>query len=1283
MTAAALPPVRDVRDLSPQARRLADLLPDVLLLVDAEDPDRPLLRLLEVLATPVATLDEAVDQLERDPFVSRASARALPLIAELVGATLLGDDAPTNRRVVAGTVAWRRRKGTMRTLETVLTSTSGWPAEVDEGFRSLLVTQDVTEPLASRGWNALLWDPVALADPLTRRARRPDRHPSPALDAPRTGDDVTETLRRIGAPDALRLAASPRTLDLDGWARPDAVSVRTSRIAVTERDEVVLAAPLPLATAPGLPPALGLRLDPGGGDGPTAARVVAEPAPADLGWTELHESPPAAPTPRRPELLTPTDLAADPLAVAEGDALRLAVDGVLLVGQATGTGVRRPLPYQPPGPGPVLRFAHGDRPGPGETWLVSVAAVDDESAIGDLLLGLPGELPQDVDPLVLRAELSRDAAAVTVTPAGLTARDGAVIALRLERIAGAALSWRRAADGTWSSGALAPHAGEPVSDAAVATVGGVPTVVRLVRVPVDGAPDDLVLARHVPGAATWSTVPLDLAALDEADRPGTVWLDRGPSALVVPDADAVVLVGPGADGDETRAWRLSGLDQPAVTVEALDAGTASRPGPRAAAAACLADGLLSLHGGQRGVVVLDDLWQLPLTGPRAGQWAQRRVRDRTARTGGHLLAADAGLVRIGGADGSGGLCPEVHVVDLTATRPRWASLPALPVPSPHGPGTLTARTDAAGLHALVWADRLRPRAMDLPWGSATWVVGPPEAAAPHPPAEGEQVVVVEDVLVVGPPPLPACEVVVSAAGRGHLAFLPALDPVPGSPDVLLLDDDGSTRTWFPPGTPPTLRLRLGLHRESAVSRGRDAPATPRIGAPGRLAWTPLEVRQASLGPWDRPVALDLTDTVALDPRLGRVALAAAVGGVRPAGSAPSFSASYHVASGVPLGAGFVPAGEALPERWHEPDDPDDPGRWDLPDPPYLRAATGERPEPVAVVAPPGRVVPGGRETVARLDTALTAAVGTNGDAVTVAVLGSPRLAPTTAPVRQGRTTAVHTWDRQGYPFVTADDDGVSLTLLERAPEGERSDLGPHVMVTGLALEGTLELAITSGAADLRWCDLGLARGGVGLRVAGAGHHTALLRATPAEPSVVLRLHGCQVARLEVPAWVQVVAAGCTFDAGARDEPAVLAAGARLRLRECTVRGEVQAGVLEATACVLAGAVTCDRPDLGWLRRCVVPAAPDRRPRSWAGVVADVSFAEGRPTWPRYLVLDDNNAAAVLTAGEAGRHPGAHADRARSSRELTTRTDDFLPLGLTAHHSDRAAHDVDRMGRGLT
>ncbi|MFE9692378.1 phage tail protein [Micromonospora sp. NPDC005806] len=1294
--------------------RLADLLPDVLLAEDSRLPDRPLRRLLEVLDGRLDQLRVALEQLQRDPFVARCSPEALPLLAELVGARLVGDDPATARAVVAGTVGWRRRQGTPGTLEDVLGRTTGWPAEVDEGFRSLLVTQELDEPLPARGWTVLLDDPVALADPLTRPARRGPRFPSRALAGPTAGDDVTEELRRLGAADALHPPASPRTVDLGGWARPDAVLVRTSRAAVAERDQVVLppARVLPGPGGPGL--LLGLTLDPAGQDIPVAARVLVGRTDADPGQTSMHETPPSAPVARRPELLTPTDLADDPLAVAEGDALTLTVDDVALLGAAVpgvGSGVAGPLPFGPPGAAAVLRFADAGRPGPGETWALELLAVaPDAPADEDVDLADPA-----VAPPVLTATVDATAADLAVLPdPALGGETGeAVAALRVRRVAGGDLTWRRDAAGGWTAAPVATHPGDPVS-ACVVLAGPPEEVVRLVRT-TDAVPG-LELARHVPGDPDWRMQPLDLDPLPAADRPGAAWLDPGPAATLVPDGADLLLLAPGPDGAQLRAWRLSDLAAAAAAVTALDAAAdpgARRPAARAATAACLLGDVLTLHGGEAGGAALLDLWQLPLAGPGAGRWVQRRVRGRIARSGGALLAGPQGLVRLGGAGDGPGLNAEVSVIDLNLTRPGWQPLPSLPGLTPGAPGAAWGRIDAAGgLEALVWADRTRPVTLTAAAG-AGWTVGAAESAAPNPPAEGEVVALADGWFVAGPAPLPAAEVVVSVAGTGRLLFVPPLDPAfepvagGGAPDperrtVLLADADGGTRRWFPGGEIARRRLRFGRNRETGAMTSRPSPAVPRVGAAGRLAWTPLQLRQASLGPWAGPLALALDDAVAFDPRLGRIALAATLGGVRPAGDRPRFAASYHVARGVAFGAGFVPPRGALPARWYEPEDVADRDRYALPDAPAVAGAA-------VTVGPPGRRAPAGGEVLTGLEPALEAVAGASGPA-TVAVIGSPRLAAATVTVREDAATAVLARDPGGYPYLVPDDAGVSLSLLERA-DAAGAGRGPRVLLQGLALGGALEVALTAGAVDLRWCDLGsplpaadpaadppdpdtvpptdrpAALAGaagpgtaLGVRVAGAGRRTALPRGGAAAVTLVLRLHGCRVGRLEVPPWVRVIAAGCTFDSGSRRATAIAAAGAVLRLRECTVRGRTVAGVLEASSSVFAGALDTERSDVGWLRRCVAPLADDRRPRAWRGSSADVSFADGRPGAPGYLVLDDNNAADVLAIGEGGRPPGAHAERGRGLRELAARSDDFLPLGLQAQHRDRVADDVCRMGR---
>src|SRR6478609_2785239 len=167
----ARPAPQRLAELSPAGAALARLVPSVYLSRNDAVPGRPLLSLIDVIADQFNALQKAAAALLDDRFVERASPTALSLLADLVGATLTGDDPAMHRAVVARTLHWRRRKGTLATLEDVLTDTSGWPAEVDEAYRSLLLDQDLARLQPWRGRTAVLWDPITLADPLTRRAR--------------------------------------------------------------------------------------------------------------------------------------------------------------------------------------------------------------------------------------------------------------------------------------------------------------------------------------------------------------------------------------------------------------------------------------------------------------------------------------------------------------------------------------------------------------------------------------------------------------------------------------------------------------------------------------------------------------------------------------------------------------------------------------------------------------------------------------------------------------------------------------------------------------------------------------------------------------------------------------------------------------------------------------------------------------------------------------------------------------------------------------------------------
>ena len=217
-----------VSELSGPGRELASLVPGVYLARNELVDGHPLLLLLEVLARPLAELEAAILALHDDHFVERASTDALPLLGDLVGARLLTQDARTTRAVVARTLHWRRRKGNLATLEDVLSLTSGWSTEADEGFRSLLVTQDFAHLTPWRGRDAALLGPDRTRRPAARAGRRRPIVGQPARREDLVGANRTSRWKtRCGAsapPTPVGPQCLPRTVDLLGWAQPDRVA---------------------------------------------------------------------------------------------------------------------------------------------------------------------------------------------------------------------------------------------------------------------------------------------------------------------------------------------------------------------------------------------------------------------------------------------------------------------------------------------------------------------------------------------------------------------------------------------------------------------------------------------------------------------------------------------------------------------------------------------------------------------------------------------------------------------------------------------------------------------------------------------------------------------------------------------------------------------------------------------------------------------------------------------------------------------------------------------------
>lgn len=1240
------------------SRRLWDLLPGIYRARDREQPGAPMRGLTELLGSELDRLRDAIRALADDHFVERASADGVALLAELLGARLLHRDLATNRGVVFHSIGWRRRRGTQPTLEDILRVTTGWSAEVDESFRSLLHTQDLRYLVPWRGRTAVLWDPIAIADPLSRNApvvALPPRHEpiAPALAARRADETLDEALRRLGRADAGRHAASPRTFDLTGWARPDVAVIRTARLVAIELEGVEVAAEIVVATPDPGRTLHGFHLDPLGRDVAVVWLQPLERPDTIATLTSIHEPAAEPPAPRRTAatLLTPTALAEDGDRAEAAGAIDIEIDGVQLAGPPRVAPPGGPLSFQPLGAHPVLRFADALRPDPSDAWVVKLIA---RQPAGDRVIAA--------------ARATRGATgALELSPKARTELGGATVAVRVRRLTGAGAV--RDAGGAWTAVGDGARLGPPLGGAVAADLGG---GLALVRPELHEASGALRLARANPAALAWTAVPLTGDVPDP--EAGTVVVAGAPDELLllVPVRDG------GGELVAMALFRVAIAGGAGDVTRMVDADALQPPARRGGAAAVL-NGRLYLHGGAIGGAPIADLWSIATDGSEP-RWTPHPVRNPQPRAWASLVAADGQLWLLGGESAAGDLAPEVWSVDPTAARPRWRPRPALPLPG-GAPGVARARRVAGAVEVIAWADATRPRRYALVDGDSLWSSGALEDGAPNPPAPGELVFAGDQLVVAGPPPLPASELIVSVGGASVLAHLPALDLTPAALDVgeaLLADEadnpgiaassfatyhlgtDGST--WIAGAGDEPLHARQGgaLH----ASRAARVADRARLGIPERLARHFFVVRQRSLGVWDQPLVLDDRDVVGLDPRLGRVLLPGNVTRGRT-------RVSYRVGRPSAIGAGALPVRRAVPEHWHEPEHPP-PTPPDLVDPPAptavcvdpMRAglATAGGGEPIAIV--------GDLEDAA--DVALRRASATGGHPV-IGVLRSAALPPARITGVADGLSIVAT-DFGATPLVRADASGASLAVHPDRGGSRATD----VWLAGLWLEGRLDLAMACGEVDLRWCTLGQP-GHPGVWLPGADHESPLTRRTLPAAELELRLYGCTVAALEVPPWVRVVAAGCTFDAGSRAAIAVRASGADVRLRHCTVHGELEAGELRASSCVFAGAVRVDRPDLGWVRHSLL-ATGGRPPRAYRSVVAAAAFASSSPTDPGYLALAANSSDAAFAAGELGRPPGAHDDRGRRLRELDVRATDFVPVGLVPYHIDRATDDLARMSR---
>ncbi len=112
----------------------------------AENPG-VLRAIVEIIAEQAANLRRSNDRLWDDQFIDLCDSWAVPYIADLVATRLVSSLNLRGRRVdVAKTIYYRRRKGTPRVLEELISDIAGWEGVVVEEFRRLARTFHGLDP---------------------------------------------------------------------------------------------------------------------------------------------------------------------------------------------------------------------------------------------------------------------------------------------------------------------------------------------------------------------------------------------------------------------------------------------------------------------------------------------------------------------------------------------------------------------------------------------------------------------------------------------------------------------------------------------------------------------------------------------------------------------------------------------------------------------------------------------------------------------------------------------------------------------------------------------------------------------------------------------------------------------------------------------------------------------------------------------------------------------------------------------------------------------------------
>ena len=136
-----------------QREQLYNLLPSIYRIRDKAQGE-PLRALMQALEGEVLLVEEDIDALYDNWFIETCDEWTIPYIAGHVGAISPNETGklfPSQRRQVANTIGYRRRKGLGAILEHILADVSGWYAHCVEYDRLLASTHHLASPLKAQG----------------------------------------------------------------------------------------------------------------------------------------------------------------------------------------------------------------------------------------------------------------------------------------------------------------------------------------------------------------------------------------------------------------------------------------------------------------------------------------------------------------------------------------------------------------------------------------------------------------------------------------------------------------------------------------------------------------------------------------------------------------------------------------------------------------------------------------------------------------------------------------------------------------------------------------------------------------------------------------------------------------------------------------------------------------------------------------------------------------------------------------------------------------------------